>query len=158
MTTEISKPDYITGAVYNTDSMKDLKPGLYLGLFHGRKSSDEELDGWGENGPVIGPLQYVHTTYVSHIRFCPVGEPDAIDLKIREDMVEFHGMYYGDWTVFEHPGEKPSNTDDSLLNACKLALDVLTIKYEGGVGIVDAEKALHAFGNLKHAIQEASGK
>lgn len=51
---------------YNTEQ-PDLKPGLYLGLFHGRKPG-EELDDWGSQGPVIGPLKFVHTTYGFHIK------------------------------------------------------------------------------------------
>lgn len=45
-----------------------------------------------------------------------------------------------------------------LLHAAKLALDALTTTYENGKGIVDAEKALHAFGNLKAAITAAEVK
>lgn len=149
----IQKPSFVTGATYNTDSVDQLKPGVYLGLFHGRKTPDEQLDGWGENGPVIGPLAYVHTTYLTHIRFCPVGEDDPTDLNIIEDMVEFDGMYYGDWTVFFHNPDAAAGKD--VIHTCKLALDALTTKYENGVGVVDAEKALHAFGNLKDTLAKA---
>jgi hypothetical protein len=45
-----------------------LKPGLYLGLFHGRDSKDEVLHDWGYNGPAIGPLKFAHTTYASEIK------------------------------------------------------------------------------------------
>lgn len=41
---------------------------LYIHLFHGRKTPDEELDDWGSDGPVIGPLRYVHGTYMSTLR------------------------------------------------------------------------------------------
>ena len=45
-----------------------------------------------------------------------------------------------------------------LLHACKLAINVLSIGYENGKGIVDAGEALHAFENLNLAINKAEGK
>ena len=42
---------------------------VWLRLFHGRNSADEQLDDWGFDGPTIGPLEYVHTTYGSDIKF-----------------------------------------------------------------------------------------
>lgn len=91
-----------TGVTYNTDQVKTLPEGMYLGLFHGRNAVDEELDNWGENGPVLGPLAYCHTTYVNHIRICGLTDVEAQDLQIKEDMIEFEGKYYGDWTIFYH--------------------------------------------------------
>jgi hypothetical protein len=41
---------------------------VYLHLFHGRKTPDENLDDWGSDGPVIGPLRYVHITYMATVR------------------------------------------------------------------------------------------
>jgi hypothetical protein len=50
-------------------------PQLYLHLYHGRKDPDENLEDWGSEGPVIGPLAYVHTTYTLlwQILGCGVG-------------------------------------------------------------------------------------
>ncbi|PKP99097.1 MAG: hypothetical protein CVT74_08935 [Alphaproteobacteria bacterium HGW-Alphaproteobacteria-13] len=98
--------------------------GLYLHLYHGRKDPDEDLEDWGSDGPVIGPLAYVHTTYMCDIKFAAA--PDVMDrffpavmadwrerglsnvagpqcdwrLTIFNDYVEYDGVYYGDWTVF----------------------------------------------------------
>ena len=36
---------------------------VYLELFHGRETVDEEMDDLGSQGPVIGPLPFLHTTY-----------------------------------------------------------------------------------------------
>lgn len=107
-----------------TETNTTLQPGLYLGLFHGRKKPDEELDDWGFNGPVIGPLEFVHTTYASEVkiefktmadfeRYFPeeakrrregglFGDPSA-QLSIHEDMLVFEGEYFGDWTVYVEP-------------------------------------------------------
>jgi len=114
--------------IYKEDTPE--QPGLYLGLYHGRKTIDEQLEDWGNNGPVIGPLEYVHTTYATHIKLKFKHAEDArkygfnpdamIDLDIQEDMVFYQDCWYGDWTVFVHsfnhlpaladiklPGEKP---------------------------------------------------
>jgi hypothetical protein len=105
------------------DALTDLAPGLYLGLFHGRESADDDMDDWGFDGPVIGPLDYVHTTYAAELKlrfvdgqraaiyFPDTGEiinlatgertpcPEAV-LTITSDLLVFDGRYFGDWTVF----------------------------------------------------------
>jgi hypothetical protein len=95
---------------------KSRKPGLYLGLFHGFKNEDErgKANDWGSNGPLIGPLTYVHTTYASHIHirfpensldYQKYGFKDnEVDLEIdKEGCVKFGRKQYGDWTVFPIP-------------------------------------------------------
>ncbi|MCF6252743.1 MAG: hypothetical protein L3J75_15970 [Methylococcaceae bacterium] len=94
--------------IYNEEN--PLIPGLYLGLFHGRDDPDKTIDDWGTNGPIIGPLKHVHTTYATHIKleFCSQDDirkysfnPDSmIDLDIDAGMVVFQDIWYGDWTVF----------------------------------------------------------
>ncbi len=85
------------------------EPGLYLGLFRGRKDPDDQMIEWGFNGPLIGPLSYVHTTYTNHIKLAFCSEVDekryfpAQDmpmLEINGDMVHYQDCYYGDWTMF----------------------------------------------------------
>ena len=85
------------------------EPGLCLGLFHGRKDPDDQMIEWGFNGPLIGPLRFVHTTYTNAIK---LGFHSAVDekryfptqdmpmLTINGDMVCYQDCYYGDWTVF----------------------------------------------------------
>ena len=89
---------------------KPRKPGLYLGLFHGRHPPDQQMDDWGFNGPTIGPLKWCHTTYAAHIKIEFENASDAveyfgieeayIDMNLEGDMLTFGGMYYGDWTVY----------------------------------------------------------
>lgn len=93
---------YDTGLVYNTNNHPELETGMYLGLFHGRNTPEEELDGWGFNGPIIGPLKYVHTTYQTHVRVCPIGESDPFDIQFNDEMFEYDGKFYGDFTVYYH--------------------------------------------------------
>jgi hypothetical protein len=101
------------------------KPGLYLALFHGRSNADATMDDWGFNGPLIGPLEWVHTTYATHVRmkflsnedellyFSEPAFPDGQDIFITDDLIEYAGNFYGDWTVFVvNPDEtrKPQDT------------------------------------------------
>lgn len=72
---------------------------VYIELFHGRKSPDEELDDWGEIGPVLGPLDFVHTTYAGDIKVRTSAGVDGV-LYLHEDMLYYAGMWYGDWSVF----------------------------------------------------------
>lgn len=89
---------------------KPKKPGLYLGLFHGRKSAGQEMNGWGFDGPTIGPLRWFHTTYAYDVKIEFVDPTDAIDyfgfaeaqfqLAMDGDMLIYGGMFYGDWTAY----------------------------------------------------------
>lgn len=71
---------------------------VYIRLFHGRKTPDEQLDDWGTDGPVF-EADFVHTTYAVHIK---MGYQRDIfqELFIMEDMIYYDGIYYGDWSVF----------------------------------------------------------
>ncbi len=77
---------------------------LYLTLFHGRDSLTEPLDDWGYDGPTLGPLEYVHTTYgvTVHVR---LASGDELDLCVVGGCIEYEGKYYGDWSVFGKPQE-----------------------------------------------------
>ena len=89
--------------------LEPAEPGLYLGLFHGRNDPTDQMIDWGFNGPLIGPLTFVHTTYTSTIKLDFVSDNDARRyfpnqadhmLTVSEDMVLFDSKFYGDWTVF----------------------------------------------------------
>ncbi|NOT32991.1 MAG: hypothetical protein HOP12_02350 [Candidatus Eisenbacteria bacterium] len=70
-----------------------------LQLFHGRKDPTEDMDDWGEKGPVF-LVDYVHVTYRSDLKLgipSPAGDGD---LKFVDDLVFYDGRYYGDWSVF----------------------------------------------------------
>jgi hypothetical protein len=73
----------------------------YLQLFHGRNNPYEILEDWGEEGPIIGPLDYIHTTYAAEIKFEISGKSDSYGwLTIHGDLVYYDGYYYGDWSSF----------------------------------------------------------
>lgn len=109
-TTEV-KDRFDTGKKYSSNrDLKGLPAGMYLGLFHGRKDKDEDMDGWGTDGPLLGPFKYVHTTYGSHIRACMTDEHDpSFEPNVVEDMILYNDVYYGDWTIFYHD---PSTSKD----------------------------------------------
>lgn len=89
---------------------KPAKPGLYLGLFHGRHHPREQMNGWGFDGPAIGPLRWCHTTYATDIKIEFEEAVDALayfgkvstffDLTIQEDLLVFGNAFFGDWTVY----------------------------------------------------------
>jgi hypothetical protein len=110
------------------------EPGLYLGLFHGRKDPDDQMIEWGFNGPLVGPLSFVHTTYTNVIKLAfhnAVNEKpffptqDMPMLTINGDMVHYKDCYYGDWTVFYSTGRDirapkiPSDSHCAPCAACK---------------------------------------
>lgn len=72
---------------------------VYLYLFHGRRDPKENLDNWGENGPVLGPLDYVHTTYGSCVKWGYGQREKEGHFTIVDDLLYYDGMYYGDWSV-----------------------------------------------------------
>jgi len=71
---------------------------MYLKLLHGRNNPDENLDNWGFNGPVFGPLDWFHITYLQTYRF---GRgPLEAEIAVTADMFVWDGKYYGDAEVF----------------------------------------------------------
>ena len=115
--------------LYNSNEAYSLPTGLYLGLFNGRDNIDDELDDWGFNGPMIGPITACHTTYNSNVRVAFNSPalithffPEEYDtplmqacmennwegfihwafLSVKEDCIEYQGKYYGDWSVHLH--------------------------------------------------------
>ena len=79
----------------------------YFKLFHGRNRPDENLDDWGFAGPVFGPLDWFHITYLQTYRF---GRGSfETEIAITEDMFVWDGKYYGDAEIFV-AGKSGENT------------------------------------------------
>jgi hypothetical protein len=117
----------------NTDTTKDQapvygirpqKPGMYLGLFHGRDTPNEAMNDWGFDGPALGPLKHVHTTYASnmHVQFnclsdahLLTGNNDTyLELQLDGGLLCFDGKLYGDWTVYVVTPEECFRTPDTF--------------------------------------------
>jgi len=119
----------MTASVKNDDAIPEygqspVKPGLYLGLFHGRDDPNQKMDGWGFNGPTIGPLVWCHTTYANDVKIEFESECDAKryfrdhltqqDFGIKGDMLIYAGKYYGDWTVYYVPPSECLPPEDTF--------------------------------------------
>ena len=92
---------------------------LYIHLFHGRADPDQEMKDWGENGPLLGPFEWVQVTYFQTVR-CGLADGSDIWLTRYDDMVFYDGMYYGDFDVVSSkkssrlPGGKSVEYDPEL--------------------------------------------
>lgn len=87
-------------------------PGLYLALLHGRNDPDEEMDDWGSDGPLIGPLRCVHTTYALELKiefvskeaeekyFIEPRYPNNRQLGLIQGLIEYNQVLYGDWIIY----------------------------------------------------------
>lgn len=92
---------------------------VYLELFHGTETTDRsKLDDWGEQGPILGPLAYVHTTYAGDVKCCPLAakhQPDefaSADFQVTSEcLLYYDGMYYGDWSVTDGDWARKSKED-----------------------------------------------
>lgn len=86
-------------------SNKPTQEGLYLNLEHGRHYIGEKLNNWGFDGPSIGPLKYVHVTYMSELKYGFVDPMETMgfdhegEITIIDSLIEVDGCYYGDWSV-----------------------------------------------------------
>lgn len=76
-----------------------MRPQLYVELFHGRKNLSDDMEGWGEQGAIIGAVESVSFTYMSHIRLNDA-QGEICDLPIVGDCIYWNGMYYGDFCIF----------------------------------------------------------
>ena len=91
---------------------------MILKLFHGRRTKNEELDGWGFAGPELKDVQWFHTTYGSDLKmsFKSLEARDAaieatgwkywrddldIQIPLVEDMIQTKDGYFGDWSAYD---------------------------------------------------------
>lgn len=71
---------------------------LYLHFFHGRKTVDEEMNDWGEIGPIV-ETAFVSWTY-GNLKLHD-GEDDFIFLNETEGLIPIGNMYYGDFELLD---------------------------------------------------------
>ncbi len=95
---------------YNTPEAEALPSGAYLALFHGRIDPKQDMRDWGFDGPIIGPLKWVQTTYAGEMKVCLETDEDfSILVPIVEGCASFEGKYYGDWMVYQHKQRRVLN-------------------------------------------------
>ena len=102
---------------------KPTEPGIYVRIFHGRNEPDQDLEDWGFDGPAIGPIEGLQCTYGFLHLIMPNGMTEQqvdqfakkflldpkdwpLEIKQHNDLIVWNGMYFGDMTIFHHPGEK----------------------------------------------------
>jgi hypothetical protein len=73
---------------------------VYIELFNGRNSLDEQLDDWGSAGPIFGPFECLQTTYATEIKLHKADKEWIGSLNFVEDTIYYDGVYYGDWAVY----------------------------------------------------------
>jgi hypothetical protein len=85
-----------------------LIPGkMYLRLYHGRTDPAQEMHGWGFAGPTFGPLSCYTQTYCCDSWIHAEHGTDALRLQTHDDLIRWHGCYYGDMELFlAAPGDK----------------------------------------------------
>jgi len=136
--------------------------GIYLHFFHGRKNPQQEMQDRGEPGPIFGPYEYAHTTYASDIKLGPT-EKDSHDLTIKNGLVYYDGMFYGDWSI--HSKDQLSEEEKFFLSAFEAGKaawpeDANLSELEGfagNLGIVendvDSNEAIHDIDDLVHDLK-----
>lgn len=79
------------------------------------------MDEWGEDGPVLGPFDYVQITYFQTVR---LGLPEGGDgwLKKVDDMIYYDGWYYGDVDIVGSKNDRDINPRKAKEFDAKLAL------------------------------------
>jgi hypothetical protein len=82
---------------------KEKKPCVYMRLFHGRLDPDERLKGWGFDGPVLGPFDAIYFAYRTHIRCILHDTVMDMELVFHDDLLVYHGKYYGDFEIVSDP-------------------------------------------------------
>lgn len=73
---------------------------IYVHLYHGRKSPDEELDDWGAKGPTFGPYESIQLTYRDHVKMHADRFSDFHDFMWIDDLIYYDGMWYADFSIF----------------------------------------------------------
>jgi hypothetical protein len=84
---------------------------LYLHLCHGRTDPTDVRSDWGANGPTLGPFDALHVVYLSAIELHR-GEVE-LTLTVRDGLVCFDDVFYGDYEVLSEPMGRPLPLEDA---------------------------------------------
>jgi len=83
--------------------------GVYILLYHGRKTPEEAMETWGYDGPLLGPFDAVTCTYQSTIMVYKDHEDICKILTefltIVKGLIYYDGVFYGDMQVCSDPPE-----------------------------------------------------
>ena len=101
---------------------KPTEPGMYLHLYHGRTDPESMMDGWGEDGPFFGPLEWFSCTYMGVLNLQSKDDDEPVgplcgsvsDLNevwhrdamfVIDDLIYYDGVFYGDWSLDHFEGQ-----------------------------------------------------
>ncbi len=95
----------------NTHTQEPKKAGIYLRLLHGRTPYNRDMENWGDDGPWIGPISWIHFTYNDYFS---IGFQEGCDylsgsaekippspLYFFNDCIYCNGIHYGQWEVVQ---------------------------------------------------------
>ncbi|MBZ4187668.1 hypothetical protein [Niabella beijingensis] len=69
---------------------------MYIHFYHGRKTIEEELNDWGEDGPIVS-VSFISWTY-GNLKLHDETD-DFTFLSQAEDLIPLGNMYYGDFEL-----------------------------------------------------------
>jgi hypothetical protein len=73
---------------------------VFVHLLHGRDDPDQDMEDWGFTGPILGPFEAVHFTYLRFIRcIIDANMGKELDLATHDDLIEYEGKFYGDFEI-----------------------------------------------------------
>jgi len=77
---------------------------IYIQLYHGHHTADEELEDWGFDGPILGPFPWFHITYGDDIKLGDdpiIVAREEITFPTHDDngFIPFLGAFYGDMSI-----------------------------------------------------------
>lgn len=93
---------------------------MKLLMIHGRKEPDQVLDDWGEPGPILRGVIWVHVTYLTTytvgfkdrmamqkaklITGWEIWDDLTLEMRFKGDLLSIHGAehhvkYFGDWEI-----------------------------------------------------------
>jgi hypothetical protein len=63
---------------------------VYLELFNGRRSIDEQMRTFGTKGPVLGPFPFLQTAYGDSLKF-----DRSVVVELVQGLIFYGGTFYG---------------------------------------------------------------
>ena len=90
---------------------------IYIQLFHGHHTADEQLEDWGFEGPLLGPFPWYHITYGCDVKLGddPIivgGEEIEFPVHDSNGFIPFLGAFYGDMSIVD--GDSILKNEDSI--------------------------------------------
>ncbi len=112
---------------------------LTLRLFHGRRSPEESLADWGQEGPTLGPFESLHLTYGT-LRL-----DEGIELPLINGLIHHEGVHYADAEITETP---PITLPTQALDTYRKQLAVFVDAVRETAGDDTAEAIHRALANV----------